>query len=141
MALTITKQTIIDGPRNLVVKVHLLGDSNDATATLLINVSDYSNPTPGVGASVKVMRIVSTLENFHCTLLWDADTDVSFADIPAGVDAGDRRVAGPDRFHGVIISIGERQVEGIVGKQDGGVFGHGSTLSVSKASVAPMGLE
>ena len=84
MALTITKQTIIDGPRNLVVKIHLLGDSNDATATLLINVSDYSNPTPGVGASVKVMRIVSTLENFHCTLLWDANTDVSFADIPAG---------------------------------------------------------
>lgn len=84
MALTITKQTIHDGPRNLVVKVHLLGDSIDATAVQLINVSDYSNPTPGVGASVKVMRIVSTLENFHCTLLWDAITDVSFADIPAG---------------------------------------------------------
>ena len=84
MALTITKQTIIDGPRNLVVKIHLLGDSNEVTATLLINVSDYSDPTPGVGASVKVMRIVSTLENFHCTLLWDATTDVSFADIPAG---------------------------------------------------------
>lgn len=84
MALTITKQTINDGPRNLVVKIHLLGDSTDVTATLLINVSDYSDPTPGVGASVKVMRIVSTLENFHCTLLWDATTDVSFADIPAG---------------------------------------------------------
>ena len=84
MALTITKQTIIDGSRNLVVKIHLLGDSNDVTATLLINVSDYSSPTPGVGASVKVMRIVSSLEAFHCTLLWDADTDVSFVDIPDG---------------------------------------------------------
>jgi hypothetical protein len=84
MAITVTKQTIIDGPRNLVVKVHLLGDSNEAAALLLINVSDYSSPTPGVGASVKVMRIVSALDNFHCTLLWDATTDVSFVDIPAG---------------------------------------------------------
>lgn len=84
MAITVTKQTIIDGARNLVVKIHLLGDSNEAAALLLINVSDYSAPTPGAGASVKVMRIVSSLDNFHCTLLWDADTDVSFADIPAG---------------------------------------------------------
>ena len=84
MAITLTKQTIHDGPRNLVVKVKLLGDSVEATAVLLINVSDYSNPTPGVGASVKLMRVVSALENFHVTLLWDADTDVPFCDVPAG---------------------------------------------------------
>ncbi len=83
-AVVITKQTIHDGPRNLVVKVHLLGSSTEAAAVQMINVSDYSGPTPGVGASVKVMRIVSSLDNFHATLLWDANVDVSFVDIPAG---------------------------------------------------------
>ena len=80
MALTITKQTIHDGERNLVVKVHLLGDTNEVTATQLIDVSSYA----GSPDNVKVMRIVAALENFHCTLLWDATTDVSFVDIPFG---------------------------------------------------------
>lgn len=80
MALTITKQTIHDGERNLVVKVHLLGDSLEATAAQLIDVSAYA----GAPDNVKVTRIVASLENFHCTLLWDATTDVSFVDIPAG---------------------------------------------------------
>ena len=79
-ALVITKQTIHDGERNLVVKVHLLGSSTEATAADLITMADYS----GAPDNVKIMKIESSLENFHVTLLWEASTDVSFWDIPAG---------------------------------------------------------
>ena len=65
MAITVTKQTIHDGARNLIVKVHLLGDTNEATALLLIDVSSYA----GSPDNVKVTRIVASLENFHATLL------------------------------------------------------------------------
>ena len=78
MAVSFAAQTIHDGPRNLVVKLQLVGDGTDVTALLLINVSDYSGPTPGVGASVKVMRVQWQLDNFIATLLWDATTDVEF---------------------------------------------------------------
>ncbi len=83
MAVTATLQTIHDGPRNLVVKCKLTGDGTDVTALLLINASDYSNPTPGAGASIKVMRIQSAMDGFTAALLWDhASTDVEFANIP-----------------------------------------------------------
>lgn len=85
MAVTFLKQTIHDGPRNLVVKVVFNGDGTDiTTAAVLINVSDYAGPTPGVGASVKVMKIDSALDGFAVNLLWDATTDVEFATCPAG---------------------------------------------------------
>ncbi len=83
--LTFTKQTIHDGPRNLVVKVLLEGGATDiTTAEVLINVSDYAGPTPGVGASVKVVKIDSALDGFAVNLYWDATTDVEFATCPAG---------------------------------------------------------
>lgn len=82
MAVTATLQTIHDGPRNLVVKAMLTGDGTDVTALKLIDASAYSNPTPGVGASIKVTRIESSLDGFTARLLWDADTDVEFATLP-----------------------------------------------------------
>lgn len=80
---TATLQTIHDGPRNLVVKCKLTGDGTDVTALKLIDVSTYSNPTPGGGPSVKVMKIVSQMDGFTAALLWDhASADVEFVNIP-----------------------------------------------------------
>lgn len=84
MAVTATLQTIHDGPRNLVVKAMLSGDGTDVTALKLIDASTYSSPTPGVGASLKVMRVWSQMDAFTARLLWDATTDVEFLTIPDG---------------------------------------------------------
>ena len=78
MAVTATAQTIHDGPRNLVVKLQLVGDGTDVTALKVIDASTYSNPTPGAGASLKVVKVQWQLDNFIATLLWDASTDVEF---------------------------------------------------------------
>ena len=78
MAVTATAQTIHDGARNLVVKLQLVGDGSDVTALQVINASAYSNPVPGVGASLKLMKVVWALDSFIATLLWDADSDIEF---------------------------------------------------------------
>ena len=82
MAVTATLQTIHDGARNLVVKCKLTGDGTDVTALKLIDASTYTAPVPGVGASLKVMKIISQMDGFTAALLWDATTDVEFVNIP-----------------------------------------------------------
>ena len=73
MANTITKQTIIDGPRRLIVKIDILGDgSGDEAATTLIDASTY---TP-VFTDCKLITLWSDLSGFTARLLWDATTDV-----------------------------------------------------------------
>lgn len=84
MANTISKQTVLDGERNLAVKIDILGDgSGDETATLLIDISSYTASfTQGVPTSFKINRIQSTLEGFTARLLWDANTPVVAYDLP-----------------------------------------------------------
>jgi hypothetical protein len=51
-------------------------------------------------------------------------------DLPARVDARDRRVTGPERVHGGDVAGREGAVEGGVGGEDGGfVFGHRRILA------------
>ncbi len=83
-AIAVTKQTLLDGPRNLVVKVHLVGDGTDMASVLVINASDYSNPTPGVGASLKIMRIWYSLSTFDVELEWDASSNVDIITLAGG---------------------------------------------------------
>lgn len=89
MAVTATLQTIHDGARNLVVKAQLVGDGVDAAAAKLIDASTYANPTPGAGASLKLMKVEYSLDQFAVTLLWDATTDVEFLTLPSGSDTLD----------------------------------------------------
>ena len=79
MTNTIEAQTINDGERNLVVKVHIDGDgSGEETATLLIDMSAYNNsPT-----SLRLDRVQAALTGFSVELLWDATTDVHATNIP-----------------------------------------------------------
>lgn len=89
-------QTLIDGPRNLVVKAT---GTNNVTAELLIDVSSY------VPAStrVRIMKIHYQLDaGMTAVLLWDADSDVTAITLAAGAD-GDLDFA---KFGGLINNAG-----------------------------------
>ena len=79
MTITITKQTIHDAERNLVVKAILIGgDGSDVSNELLINASDYS----GSFTDLKIMKIQAHLNGFSVMLEWDASTNVDALSIP-----------------------------------------------------------
>lgn len=89
MTVAATLQTIHDGARNLVVKAHLSGDGTDASEVQLIDASAYSAPVPGVGASLKLMKVEYALDQFAVTLSWDASSNVEFLTLPPGSDTLD----------------------------------------------------
>lgn len=92
MTNTIAKQTLADGERNLVVKVHITGDaSGDEAATQLIDVSSYNANTLGqTPAQVRIMRIHSiVLNDFDIQLLWDATTDDKIVEVNGDTASND----------------------------------------------------
>ena len=79
MANSITKQTIIDGSKNLVVKIHIEGDgSGEETNTVLIDASSYS---PAF-TDETLVGIHATLSGFTADLHWDATANVPLINIP-----------------------------------------------------------
>lgn len=73
MANIITRQTIIDGSRVLIVKIHIAGDgTGEETDTLLIDASTY---TPAV-TDIKVLKIQSNIAGFSTYLRWNANVNV-----------------------------------------------------------------
>lgn len=81
MANTITKQTLNDGERNLVVKVTIAGEGSgsDEASTVLIDSSTFS----GAPTNLRLDRIEANLIGFSATLEWDADANVDMIHIPA----------------------------------------------------------
>lgn len=83
MAATVTKQTILDGSRLLIVNIHIDGDAaGDLAAYVLVDASAYS---PAF-TNCRIRAIHSNLNGFTAELLWDATTDVhaiSLADYEA----------------------------------------------------------
>lgn len=89
MANTITKKTLLDGDRNLVVAIHISGDnSGDETAYNLVDVSAYS------ATEVKIMEIISNFAGFSAVLRWDATADVEAITLVDGVSYHDWRAEG-----------------------------------------------
>jgi hypothetical protein len=76
---TVTKQTIIDGSRNLVVKVHITG-ATDLAATVLVDASTYS---PAF-TDARLMKVEGNLAGIKLDLAWDADTDVPIISLGDG---------------------------------------------------------
>lgn len=73
MANTVEIETIVDGSRNLVVKVHIDGDgSGEETNKLLVDASTYA---PAF-TDLKLMKIQSNLIGFSAELIWDATVNV-----------------------------------------------------------------
>jgi len=82
MANTFTKQTLVDGKRNAVIHAYLESDgvTGELSAQTLVDASALS----GSPSSIKVKKIQSSLTGFDAKLLWDATTDVPFANLPSG---------------------------------------------------------
>lgn len=79
MANTITKQTIIDGSKNLVVKIHISGDgSGEETDTVLIDASSYS---PAF-IDANLIGVHGALSGFSANLQWDATANVPLINLP-----------------------------------------------------------
>jgi hypothetical protein len=79
MVATVSKQTIIDGSRNLVVNVHIDGDAaGDLTDYVLIDASTY---TPAF-TNCRFWSLHATLSGFTCHLKWDATTDTELVNVP-----------------------------------------------------------
>lgn len=78
---TITRQTILDGANNVVVKVHIQGDgTGEETATALVTASTLSPPA----ARLAVESVQASLTGFSANLLWDDATDIPFQTLAEG---------------------------------------------------------
>lgn len=78
MANTVTTQTLLDGPRNLVLLLTGVLDTSNESRVVKVDVSSY-DPAP---TKVRVDKIqFSVAEGLKVVLDWDADTDVRFAAI------------------------------------------------------------
>lgn len=87
MAVTVTTQTLLDGTRNTIIKVTILGDgATELTKQIIFDSSAYANDTQ----NNKLMRIQYNFDGFSGTLYWDASTDVQMmtlnGDHPADQD-------------------------------------------------------
>lgn len=77
MADAVSSQTIIDGPRNTVMKFTNLSDGTGESAVLKVDVSALS----GAPSGVRVDFIHYSINGMVVTLLWDADTDVRIVEL------------------------------------------------------------
>ncbi len=73
MANLVSLQTIIDGPRNAVIKVFLASDgaAGELTDQVVVDVSALS----GAPSKVHLTRVMHCLRGFDCLLEFDASTD------------------------------------------------------------------
>ena len=92
MANTITKTTLIDGPRNLIQLINIVGDgSGEETNTLLVDRSAFA-PTDGTETVVEMIE--GCASNFTFALSFDATTDLVLARMPADLFCFDWRFFG-----------------------------------------------
>ena len=76
MANTVTTQTLLDGPRSLVILLTGVLDTSNEARTIKVDVSSY-DPVP---TKVRVDKIQYSIAGALQVLLdWDATTDVTFA--------------------------------------------------------------
>lgn len=73
MADAVTTHTLVDGQRDLVVKLTNLSDGTGESAVKKVDVAS--------GTTLKLMRVWYSVTGMVATLLWDADTDVRILDL------------------------------------------------------------
>lgn len=74
---TVSSQTLIDGPRNVVVKLTNTSDGTGESAVLKVDVSGLS----GAPSRVRIDKIRYSVAGMVARLLWDATTDVTIVDL------------------------------------------------------------
>ncbi len=81
MAITVTKQVLVDGSRNAVVKLHLVsGAASDVSAQSLLDVSTLVDAP----AKVKIVGIDCGSSDMDLDLHWDATSNVDIITLPVG---------------------------------------------------------
>jgi hypothetical protein len=81
MANTITKTTLVDGARNLIQLINIVGDgSGEESNAVLVDRSAFA---PADGTEIVVEKIEGMLTAFSATLSFEASTDLIFARLPA----------------------------------------------------------
>jgi hypothetical protein len=73
MADAVTSQTLIDGPRNAVMKFTNLSDATGEAAVAKVTASGLS----GAPSTVRISRVWYDIVGMSVTILWDATTDVT----------------------------------------------------------------
>lgn len=77
MADATSSQTILDGPKNVVMKLTNTSDGTGESAVLKVDVSALI----GAPSKVKINRIRYSVAGMVVRLLWDATTDVTIVDL------------------------------------------------------------
>jgi len=74
---TITIKKIVDGERNYVVEVDILGDgSGEESETVVVDFSDLAAVVRAPALTVSVDKVGWSFSGFSATALWDASTSV-----------------------------------------------------------------
>lgn len=73
MADAVTSQTLVDGPRNVVMKFTNISDGTGESAVLKVDVSGLA----GAPTAVRIDRIIAHTSGMSVNILWDATTDVT----------------------------------------------------------------
>jgi hypothetical protein len=81
MANVVTTQTLLDGPRNIVILLTGVLDTSNEAKNTKVDISTFAAKTNGdTPTRVTVQEIVYTVSgNLKVLLNWDATTDVTFA--------------------------------------------------------------
>lgn len=81
MAITVTKQNLVDGETLGVVKLHLVsGAATDVTNQSLLDVSTLN----GAPAKIKIMALNTVASDMDIDLHWDATANVDIITVPTG---------------------------------------------------------
>lgn len=75
----VASQTLLDGPRNAVMKFTNVSDGTGESAVTKVDVSALS----GAPTSVRIDRVDFTTSGMAVSILWDATTDVLALQLPA----------------------------------------------------------
>ena len=85
MANVVSTQVILDGPRNVVVKVDGILDTSDLASTVIIDPSTYmvtEVSTQLRATKVRIYKIYPSIEDaLECRLAWDATTPVRILEL------------------------------------------------------------
>lgn len=82
MANTITRTTLVNGPRNLVQLINIAGEGSgsDEAGSVLVDRSAFAP----AGTKLTVEKIEGLLSGFAAALKFDATTDLTFVRLPDG---------------------------------------------------------
>lgn len=81
MADAVTSQTLVDGPKNLIMKFTNVSDGTGESAVLKVDVSTFPSAL-GVPTGVSIDRIQASTSGMAVRILWDATSDVDCFLVP-----------------------------------------------------------